>query len=48
MGSLDAEIRHQHDDPEQGQWSYPRRDKRQKAQRGGGDGWPGPHDPVRV
>jgi hypothetical protein len=48
MGSLNAEIRDDHHDPKQSEWSYPRRDERQKAQRGGGNGRSGPHDPMRA
>jgi hypothetical protein len=48
MGSPDAEIRDEYHDPEQCQWSYSRREERQKAQRGGGDGRSRPYDPMRT
>jgi hypothetical protein len=48
MGSLHAEIRGEHHDAEQCEWSYPRRDERQQAQRGSGDGRSGPDDPMRA
>ena len=48
MGSLNADVCDQHHHAEQCQWSYSRRDERQKAQRGGGDGRSGPHDPMRA
>ena len=48
MGPLNAEIRDEHHDSEKSQWSYSRRNEGQKAQRGGGNGRSGPHDPMRA
>ena len=48
MGSLDTDIRREHNDPQQCQWSDTWRNERQKAQRGGGDRRSGPHDPMRA
>src|SRR3954451_11513515 len=48
MGSLDAEISHEHHHPEQSQRSKSRHDEKQKAQHGGSDGWSGPHNAMHA